>query len=283
MVFVYVDKENGFAESTMTPLDRAFADVNDADETTLLQAYKVLADQLLLVPLAPDSTAENLVPKIFDLAEGKVILAFDTEDRISEFGAGFSEGAIDYAALPGRVLARQLLGAQVSIGLNFGSGAQSEILLPPGVIDWLTNVLDVTPQAAFDLPLSFSKPGRLPAGLMVGLTALFDRLAGNVGAALLAAVQYQSGRHGHLLVVIDAKETAQEPIAGAVSEALIFSGVEMGEIDVTFVTAKDPIVSLLLEHAYVFEPARTIADVQSPAQTVTSPPGLDPAHPPRLR
>jgi hypothetical protein len=84
-------------------------------------------------------------------------------------------------------------------------------------------------------------------------------------------------------VVIDAKETAQEPIAGAVSEALIFSGVEMGEIDVTFVTAKDPIVSLLLEHAYVFEPARTIADVQSPAQTVTSPPGLDPAHPPRLR
>ena len=132
----------------MTPLDKVFEQVADGDQAALMRAYHFLADHGLFVLLEQEATAANILPKVFDLPEGKVILAFDTEERLSAFGPG---GA-DYAALPGRLIAQQLAGTDMLLGLNFGSGASSEVLLPTTVLDWLTKALEAAPVAGRPIP-----------------------------------------------------------------------------------------------------------------------------------
>jgi hypothetical protein len=48
------------------------------------------------------------------------------------------------------------------------------------------------------------------------------------------AVAYADGREGHLLAFAGAVPGAEQGLAGIVGEALTFSGVAAGEIDVAF-------------------------------------------------
>ena len=66
-------------------------------------------------------------------------------------------------------------------------------------------------------------------------------------------------------------------VLGAVSEALVFSGIEAGALDVAFLDADDPAAARLAKVGLGFEiPERE--GVESPR-----PPGSDPDRPPRLR
>ena len=69
---------------------------------------------------------------------------------------------------------------------------------------------------------------------------------------------------------------AERALAGAVREALVFSGVEAGAIDVTFVEASDPLAAALARHGLRF-------DLPQPEAPERVPPGSDPDAPPKLR
>ena len=72
---------------------------------------------------------------------------------------------------------------------------------------------------------------------------------------------------------------AQGPLARAASEALVFSGIEAGEIDVTFLKGDGIAAAAMAKVGLRFdlpEPPK------EPAQIPGSAPGTDPAKPPRL-
>ncbi len=82
-----------------------------------------------------------------------------------------------------------------------------------------------------------------------------------------------------MLAFLDAIEEAQPALAAAVSEALTFSGIEAGALDVSFIRAEDPIVLTLSKWGLRFdlpEPARSEA-------AAPKAPGMDPDSPPKLR
>lgn len=279
-----------FGGLIVTPLDKVFEQVADGDQAALMRAYHFLADHVLFVLLEQEATAATILPKVFDLPEGKVILAFDTEERLSAFG----QGGAEYAALPGRLIAQQLSGTDLLLGLNFGSGASSEVLLPTSVLDWLTNALEAAPVATSEQAHSFHAPSDLPPGFQRSLKALVNKLGGNIAAGLLVGVSYQRpvdadtahvglGR-GHLLAFIDASPDAEPAIARAVSEVMIFSGLEAAQMDVTFLSSRDRAVSQMLEHAMVFEPEIALTeDTASNSSGPNGSTGGKPAGPPRLR
>lgn len=259
----------------MTPIDAALSAMQAApsDDAARLRFYQSFADAELFLLLDQEAEGETMSPRVFDLTDGAVLLAFDSEERL----AGFAEGPAPYAALPGRIIAAQLAGEGIGLGLNLGS--DPSIILPPQAMDWLVDTLSAEPDETAAKPRVFSAPKALPEALVTALAAKLSRAGGLARSAHLAAVEYEGGRNGHMLAFLDAAPAARDPLARAAAEALTFSGLEASEMDVTFLASSDPAAVALLRVARAFdlpEPVR-----REPAAPEA--PGTDPDRPPRLR
>lgn len=259
-----------------TPLDAAYAVMLSGQEAAALAFYRLLADAPLFLLLQEEAEGAHIQPRVFDLADGPVLLAFDTEERLAALG----DGPQPYAALPGRIIAQQLAGQGVSLGLNLGTGAASEVLLPPEALSFLTERLETAPHQVLAQIEGFTPPQGLPPALDDALRFTLSGAAGLARAAVLAGVRYQGGRRGHVLAILDAVPEAEEPLARAMAEALSFSGVDAAELDVTFLASDAPAVSALVKAGMVFEVPAPLAP---PEPLAPPPPGSDPSRPPRLR
>lgn len=262
----------------MTPLDAAYHAMTAAaegDDAPRLRFYERLADGELVLLLDAEPEGDNLTPRVFDLQDGPVVLVFDSEDRLG----AFTGIPAPYAALPGRVIARLLAGQGIGLGINLGV-APSSMLLPPFAVDWLAETLDHAPEETEALPEAFDPPGGLPQALIEGLDAKLARAGGLAAQALLAGVRYRDGRRGHLLAFIDAVEGARDALARAAAEALTFSGIEAGEMDVAFLESAGPAAQAMARVALRFDLPQPVA-AEPPAPQ--APPGMDPDRPPRLR
>lgn len=258
-----------------TDLDRLHRAMEAApgDDAARLAFYDRLADAELYLLLARESEGGTIEPALFDLEEGRVALVFDREERL----AAFAEGPAPYAALPGRVAAGWLAGQGLGLGLNLGV-ADSAFLLPAAGVGWFAATLGHAPEVAAARPVAYGPPAGLPEALLRTLDAKLARVAGHAARAHLVAATWEGGRRGHLLAFEGARAGAEAALAKAVSEALVFSGLEAGSLDVTFLAPGDAALPALVRQAL------TIA-LPEPAPQVAAPaaPGSDPARPPRLR
>ncbi len=262
---------------TPTPLDTAIAATVDRpeDDAARLALYRHLADAELFLLLDAEAAGDTLSPRLFPLEDGPVVLAFDSEERL----AAFAEGPAPYAALPGRIIAGQLAGQGIGLGLNLGVAPASTIL-PAAAMDWLVATLAGGPQETSARPLRFHSPGALPQALLSALSEKLSRAAGLARSARLACVDYSDGRRGHMLAFLDASPAARSALARAVAEALTFSGLDAGELDVTFLASSDPAATALGRVAIGFD----LPAAPRPAEPAAPPaPGTDPDRPPRLR
>lgn len=261
----------------MTPLDAAHAAMTDApdDDAARLRFHARLVDTALFLLLDRDAEGDDVVPRVFDLEEGPVVLAFDTEERL----AAFCDAIAPYAELPGRAVVTALAGQGVGLGLNLGV-APSSTLLPAPAVDWLAGVLGQGPAEAEARPEAFFPPGGLPEALLTALDAKLARAGGLASAALLAGVSYADGRRGHLLAYLGAAPGAEPALARAAAEALTFSGIEAGEMDVAFLAPDDPGLVALARVALRFDLPDVVAPVVEAAPRA---PGTDPDRPPQLR
>lgn len=260
----------------MTLLDEAHSAMEAApqDDAPRLRFYERLADGELFLLLEAEAEGEVLAPRVFDLEDGPVVLAFDSEDRLAEFAGAI----VPYAALPGRVIAAQLAGQGVGLGLNLGV-APSSILIPAEALAWLAATLHHAPQQVEARPEAFHAPAGLPQALVPALEAKLALASGLAEAALLAGVTYAGGRRGHMLAFLDATPGAEAALARAAGEALTFSGIEAGEIDVAFLSASDAAVAAMARVALRFDPPAPEPAEPAPPRA----PGSDPDRPPILR
>ena len=144
-------------------------------------------------------------------------------------------------------------------------------------MDWLAETLAHAPSEARERAEEVRSPGDLPSALLEALDAKLPSAAGLARGAYLAGVSYEGGRRSHLLAFVDAVPGAEEALARAAGEALTFSGLEMGEMDVAFLKASDPLAARLARVGLRFELPRREA-ARAPGA-----PGMDPERPPRLR
>jgi len=260
----------------VTLLDAAHAAVSadPENEALRLRFFERLADDEMVILLEREAVGQKLEPRVFELEDGPVVLIFDREERL----AAFTGGIAPYAALPGRVIAGMLKGQGIGLGVNLGV-APSSMLLPAEAMDWLATALDTEPQAVEARPESFHAPKGLPEALLTGLDAKLARAGGLASGVLLAGVTYAGGRRGHLLAFLDAAPRAEAALARAASEALVFSGVEAGEMDVVFLQSGSGAVEAMARVALRFD----LPVVELPEPVANPGPGMDPSRPPRLR
>lgn len=257
----------------VTLLDAAHAAVSadPENEALRLRFYERLADGEMILLLERDAVGQAVEPRVFDIEGGPVVLVFDREERL----AAFTGGIAPYAALPGRVIAGMLKGQGIGLGVNLGV-APSSMLLPAEAMDWLAMALEGGPETAEAVPERFVAPS-VPEVLVAGLDAKLAKAAGLAVAAVLAGVVYRGGRRGHMLAVVDAVPGAEAALAAAVREALVFSGLEAGELDVVFLRSADPVAEAIGRVGLRFD----LPVPERPA--APGAPGTDPARPPKLR
>lgn len=259
-----------------TPLDIAHAAMEAApeDDAARLRFYEVLAAGELFLLLEGEAEPGSLSPRTITVQGDDYVIAFDDEARL----AAFSGAAADYAGLPGRAVVQMLAAEGAGLALN-PEVAPSQALLPPAALEWLTQLLANAPGRLEARPQELTAPRGLPP---LVAEALSRRLAGAPGLATcawLAGVRYEGGGQGHLLAFIDPAEGAEEPLAQAVGEALAFSGVEAGVLDVAFFGAADPVTARLEKTGMRFDLPEPVRAERSHPQA----PGMDPEKPPRLK
>ncbi|MGI9393455.1 MAG: SseB family protein [Boseongicola sp.] len=257
-----------------TPLDTAHAAMASAanGDAARLQFYERFADSELFLLLRTEPDNDRVEPEYFDTEDGRIVLVFDREERLSTF----TEQPSPYAATSGRAIVTMMAGQNIGIGLNFGV-APSSYLLPPEAVDWLESTLAANPDEVGATPETMRPPADMPEQLLKGIDAKLAQAAGLASAAYLVGVTYEYGRRGHMLAIIDPLPGAEPTLARAIQEALVFSGLEAGEIDVTFIRGADPSAAILAKFGLRFDLPK-LPDAEIPA-----PPGSDPNHPPKLR
>ncbi|OED48208.1 hypothetical protein AB838_12425 [Rhodobacteraceae bacterium (ex Bugula neritina AB1)] len=259
-----------------TPLDLAHAAMQAApsDDAARLRFYERLADAELFLMLASEAEGEQISPELFETPDGDFVLVFDREERLAQFAGQ----PVPYAALSGRVVAQMLAGQGIGLGLNL-EVAPSAFLIPAEAVGWLNHTLGHAPEEVEAGITEFLPPAGLPEVLLTALDAKLATAGGLAAAAYLAGVRYADGGRGHLLGFVGAKEAAQPSLAKAAGEALTFSGIEAGAMDVAFFGADEPAAASLARAGLRFDlPQPTAPQDFKPVM-----PGGDPAAPPRLK
>ena len=258
-----------------TQLDAAHAAMMQApnDDAARLRFYERLADGELLILLDEEPLGDKIKPALFPVEDQTFVLAFDRAERLGEF-VGL---VAPYAAMSGRALAAMLAGQGIGIALN-PEVAPSSILIPADAVDWLEQTLSNGPAHVEARIVEVRPPAGLPEDLIAALDRKLASAAGLAKMAYLAAVSYEGGAQGHLLAFVDAIEAAQGALATAVGEALTFSGIEAGAIDVAFLAPSDPMAARLSRVGLRI-------DLPVPEAPVTpgANPGMDPSRPPKLK
>ncbi|WP_296762036.1 SseB family protein [Sediminimonas sp.] len=259
-----------------TPLDRAHAAMQAApeDARARLRFYERVADSELVLLLSGEARGDTLDPETVEIDAATYVLAFDGEARLARFAGA----AAAYAALPGRVAVRMLAEQGAGLALN-PEVAPSATLLPPEAVTWLAGALDNPPDEAEARITAVAAPAGLPEGLLRALDAKLAGAAGLAETAYLVQATYEGGARNHLLAVVGARAGAERTLARAVAEALTFTGLEAGALDVSFVAPGEPIVARLDRHGLRFDLPQPVAEVP----TAPAAPGRDPDKPPILK
>lgn len=263
-----------------TPLALALARMQAApqNDAARLAFYGVLADSELFLMLAEEAQPGQLSPRLFDLEMGHAALVFDSEARL----AGFAGQAVDYAALPGRVLAGML--ARQALSMMVNPDSPDATLLPPDALHWLAETLAQTaaaPTMAGTRPLGFAPPDMAADALALLRPALERRLSGVPGlkGAVLAQAHWADGHNGTVLALAGVPASAHAAMARAVAEALALSGLDEGALDVVFPDAGA--MASVAAAGLALSPAPH--NPQPPRTHRPAAPGTDPTRPPRLR
>jgi len=255
-----------------TPLDLAYVEMQ-ADQALAPTFYARFLEAELFV-LLEDEAGGSAQPMVMETSDGALVLVFDLEERMAAFG----DGPSDYVALSGRQIAKMLAGQGVGIGLNLGE-APSAMVLPVDAVDWLAEAAMGEDEAVEAKPLEISKPVGVPEALIVALDGKLANMGGVVGAAHLVSVRYEGGEQGHMLALVNVPEAAKAGVSEALSEALRFSGIEAGQLDLAFLETDDAHLESFERAGLGFE----IPELVLPKAPVHVAPGMDPDKPPILR
>ncbi len=257
-----------------TALDTAHTamEASPGDDLARLRFFERLADCELFLMLTEEAQGENISPELFDVADGRFVLAFDREDRLAQFAGK----PVPYVALSGRILSSMLAGQGIGLGLNL-EVAPSSTLIPAEALEWLATTLEHSPTEVEEKMAEFLPPTGLPETLLSALDTKLSTAMGLAQAAYLVGTKSELGAQGHLLGFVGAVEGAQSALAKAASEALTFSGIEAGAMDVGFFPPDAPAAAVLAKVGLRFD----LPQPQSHAVERAAP-GRDPDKPPVL-
>jgi len=259
-------------ETTQLDVAHGAMMANEEDGLARLRFYERLADGELFMLLEGEAQGDQISPALFEVEDQQFVLVFDREARMVEFYGKIAP----YAALSGRGMAQMLEGQRIGIALNMGV-APSAMLIPAEAVDWLAQTLGSDPEEVEGQITELTAPVGLPESLLEALDRKLATAAGLAVEAYLCGVTYESGGRGHMLAFVGTVDGAEAALTAAVNEALVFSGIDAGMLDVAHLEGGDPVSERVAKVGLRFD----LPAPQMPQQPGANP-GMDPNKPPKL-
>ncbi|MBU2994432.1 SseB family protein [Octadecabacter sp. 1_MG-2023] len=262
-------------EIDVTDIDQAHAAMtaNEEDDIARLRFYERLSETELFMLLEDEAEGDQVTPALFEVEDQSFVLIFDREARMSEF---YGKDIAPYAALSGRGMAQMLQGQRIGMALNMGV-APSAMLIPAEAVDWLAQTLGSDAEEVEGQITELTAPKGLPETLLEALDRKLATAAGLAVEAYLCGVTYDGGGRGHMLAFVGTVEGAEAALTAAVNEALVFSGIDAGMLDVAHLEGGDPVSERVAKVGLRFD----LPTPQMPSQPGANP-GMDPSKPPKL-
>ncbi|MDG1407968.1 MAG: SseB family protein [Octadecabacter sp.] len=260
-------------ETTEIDLAHAAMVADEADDLARLRFYERLAESELFMLLEDEAEGGQISPAMFEAEDQQFVLIFDREARMSDF---YGKEIAPYAALSGRGMAQMLEGQRIGMALNMGV-APSAMLIPAEAVDWLAQTLGSDPEEVEGQITELTPPKGLPEVLLEALDRKLATAAGLAVEAYLCGVTYEGGGRGHMLAFVGTVEGAEGALTAAVNEALVFSGIDAGMLDVAHLEGGDPVSERVAKVGLRFD----LPTPQMPSQPGANP-GMDPTKPPKL-
>jgi hypothetical protein len=265
-----------------TPIDTAFlaSEARPDDNGLYMRLLERIMDAELFLLLSEEPDRDKLDPHVFELEEGRFLLAFDQGERLAEF----LDAPAPYVALPGRRLVEMMAGQDIGLALNLGV-APSEMLLPSDAIGWMAlQGEEGAPREAEARVKTISMPRHLPSGLIAAIDPKLAAMSQVIREAHLVDVKFSDETAALLLALVDVPEYARRHVATAIGEAVRFSGTEHARLDVTFVERGSPMLAQIAAVSIRIDlPGHDGEHGADVGPSGPSAPGADPGRPPILR
>ena len=193
---------------TDTPIDAAHRAMEAApdDARARLRFHERVMDAELFLLLETEPDDDRLTPQVFDLDEGRFVLAFDRDDRLADF----LDAPAPYAALTGRRLVALLAGQGLGIGLNLGA-APSATLLPAEAVAWMAAMGEGGPETIDSAPRRLGPPVGAPESLVAALGPKLAAMSTRIASAHLVSADFADGRSGLVLALAGVPPEARPP------------------------------------------------------------------------
>ncbi len=263
---------NGGPASALSLAQEAMNAAPHDDAARLRFLGELVASEVFVLLDGEPSDPTRIAPRIADTGEGRFVLVFDREDRLADFAGETA----DVATMSGRALAGMLNGQGLGLALN-AHLEEAAFFLPPEGVAWLAQLAEQGPREVEAHISGIAAPKGLPERLLRALDTRLAAAEGLARVAYLAGVTFTDGRGGHVLGILGAPGEAEAALARAVQDALIFSGMETGAIDVVFLPDDAPLSAGLARHGLRFD--LPVPSAPAPRKA----PGSDPGTPPILR
>ena len=239
-----------------------------------LHYFMTLSETPLFIPLEQEPQGSDIEPLTFETEQGRFILGFDTELRLSSFvGKGIS-----IAKLTGRALAA--LAGRQNMGLALNPDvAPSANLLSAAHLNWLTDMLKISTGHLHSklkaiLP---PQPHILPQTLLKALDSRLAKMTGMARAAFLVLGRYEDDTQKHILAFMGAPKELELILAQMILEMLVFYKYPADMLDVSFLAHDDALIAKFQAVGLRFDLP------QAPQKIPLKAPGSDPQKPPILR
>lgn len=257
----------------MTPLDEAHAALTAApDSDPLRRAYYdrlALVELFLLLDREPEG--DRIAPRLLELEEGQIVLAFDTEERLTGVA-----GEAFYAGMQGSELIKLAADQGLGLGINLGVGA-GEYLLAHRDLVWIAGTL-AAELDEIDAQLTAWRPAQVEDAVVLAIDARLAASAGMLESAILAKAVYSDGTERLAICLVGADADDLPTLGQSLNQgvALVAPGTAL---DVLGFASHDPRLQALQRVGLIFQIPEPEKDTIVPGAA----PGLDPARPPKLR
>lgn len=206
---------------------------------------RILGDDFLVV-LENSDFEEDLQPYIFDTHEGRFLLCFENNNKLTNFVTSETS----HALFPFKEIIKAIKNKKIGIALNLGD--QSGVLLDLKAVDWIDKVIS-TGQAEelSSTPIKFEFPNLVDGILFDNLKLAVKKLSKMTKKVVLARARYKDLSVSHFLGFIDSPQVFHELIKERVLDIVKLDKSDSVFVDVAFLSSSTELASQLIESGLI--------------------------------
>ena len=206
-----------------------------------LEFYQRILGNDFLVVLENSEFGEDLRPCIFDTQQGKFLLCFENNEKLTNF----ITQETTHALLSFKEIIKLIKNKKIGIALN--PGDQSGVLLDLESVGWIDQVISTGPaEELSSIPIKFEFPNLVDECLFDNLQIAVQKLSGMTKKVVLARAHYKDFSVSYFLGFIDSPQLFHELIREGVLDIVKLDKSDNIFVDVAFLSSSTELASQLV-------------------------------------